>query len=103
MLSAAKHLAAHRERCFAALSMTSDPRLLPVVLVKLLYRPTADVPAPTLACLIATPSFLERWQQCVRGWGRRTVLAAGRKAPADWGAFPPLWGGPSWGSPFAET
>jgi len=24
MLSAAKHLAAHRERCFAALSMTSD-------------------------------------------------------------------------------
>src|SRR5260221_752428 len=89
MLSAAKHLAAHRERCFAALSMTSDPRLLPVVLVKLLYRPTADVPAPTLACLIATPSFPERWQQCVRGWGRRTVLTGGCAVPPGEVPFPP--------------
>src|SRR5258708_6416272 len=45
MLSAAKHLAAHRERSFASLRMTSDQRLLPMLLVKLLYRPTADLPA----------------------------------------------------------
>jgi hypothetical protein len=39
MLSAAKHLAAHRERSFAALSMTSDPRLLPILVDKSHYRP----------------------------------------------------------------
>src|SRR5258707_11159350 len=37
MLSAAKHLAAQRERCFAALSMTSDPRLLPILVGKTHY------------------------------------------------------------------
>jgi hypothetical protein len=39
MLSVAKHLAAHRERSFAALRMTSDPRLLPILVVKIHNRP----------------------------------------------------------------
>ena len=32
--NSAKHLAAQRERSFAALRMTSDPRVLPLLLVK---------------------------------------------------------------------
>ncbi len=54
MLSAAKHLAAHRERSFAeftlseanGLSMTSDPRLLPILVGKNHYRPMARRCAP---------------------------------------------------------
>ncbi|HKV01597.1 MAG TPA: hypothetical protein VJQ26_05700 [Ktedonobacteraceae bacterium] len=46
MLSAAKHLAAQRERCFAALSMTSDPRVLPILVGKNHYRPMAHRCAP---------------------------------------------------------
>src|SRR5258708_23421500 len=83
--------------------MESDPLLFPVVLVNFLYRPTADVPAPTLACLIATPSFPERWQQCVRGWGRRTVLAAGASAPADEALLPAFCGGDGAGNLCRES
>src|SRR5260370_42352535 len=45
-VNSAKHLAAHRERSFASLRMTSDPRLLPILVGKTHYRPSVGFQYP---------------------------------------------------------